>query len=117
MDNALSAVLTALEIVGIIVGAAATLTLAWVSLTNRVQKQTVDQLKELTNALSTRVDSLEQEREELKVRVETLEQENSVLRSIVTGEVKVAELTVLIRDFQEEIRMTLGDIRYAVTKP
>lgn len=116
MIATLGTVLTILTFIGVVFSVITAVSLAWVSLRNKVQKQTLEHLEKLTATLTERVDALEDEREELKSRVQTLEQENSVLRSMVTGEVKLAELTGIVRDFHDEIRAVFGEIRTAVAR-
>lgn len=57
-----------------------------------VTKKTVQQLKELAEALEMRVNALEEEKEELANRVNHLEEENNLLRSLLDGSQDTSEL-------------------------
>lgn len=57
-----------------------------------VTKKTVEQLKELAEALEMRVKTLESEKEIILVSLHRLEEENTVLRSLLDGAAQNTEL-------------------------
>lgn len=83
----------------------------WVSLKYQTQKITIEQLRELVDVLKDRLDGVVTERAEDKVRIERLEQEKEVLRSIVTGEAKVNELSGVVHEQHRELMDALTHMR------
>lgn len=77
---------------------------------SEITKNTQFQLKELVDALEMRVGDLEKDKVEKshEIRnqahqIEELQRENTVLRSLVSGEVKIQELIVQSREYYEKL--------------
>jgi hypothetical protein len=83
----------------ILVGGYGYLRKTWSDNEHSAQQTTIEELKNLVDALNGKVQLLESERNEaklerdhMKLRLEAVEYENGVLRSIVTGEVRMEKI-------------------------
>jgi cell shape-determining protein MreC len=83
---------TALSDLGVILGIVGMASFAFAYFKSDVTKKTVDQLKDLAEALELRVNNLEAEREQMLESIHKLEQENEVLRSLLDGQQHSDEL-------------------------
>lgn len=71
-------------------------------------KNTIQQLKDLSDALDKRVKALEDEKDILTAKIDRLEQENEILRGLVNGESQFDALVRLLEDNHQEVMMVLG---------
>lgn len=111
---------TLLSDLGLIFGLVGVASFAFAYFKSDVTKKTVDQLKELAEALEMRVNALESEKEIMLASIHRLESENEVLRSLVDGQQHSDELEARIESNHRELltlfEKTIEKIENLLTK-
>lgn len=102
------------EIISIASFAAVVLTYIWNRSSTSAMKQTIENLQGLVESQGKTIDVLRSEREEFKLRIEKIENENQILRSLVTGEQKIAEVVGTIEAHHKETMVILDKIAHKI---